>query len=77
MPAWGESDDPSVERIASVRMTGLATGVGAVPATVCGRQTALAFRHFEDAKARPDKWASLEWGDIFGMPLNERLPVDG
>ncbi|KAH9912763.1 macro domain-like protein [Epithele typhae] len=59
------------ERIRNVAMTGLATGVGRVPVEVCAVQTALAFAHFHEAKADPEKWSRLEWGDIMEMPLSD------
>ncbi|RPD62625.1 macro domain-like protein [Lentinus tigrinus ALCF2SS1-6] len=69
--------DSGLAPIASVGMTGLATGVGRVSPAVCARQTALAFAHNQDAKNRPEKWSSLSWDDILEMPLNGRLPMDG
>lgn len=69
--------DSGLAPIASVGMTGLATGIGRVSPAVCARQTAYAFAHYQDAKNRPEKWSSLSWDDILEMPLNGRLPMDG
>ncbi|KAI0692411.1 hypothetical protein C8T65DRAFT_711381 [Cerioporus squamosus] len=64
-------------KIETVVLTGLATGVGRVPAAVCAKQTALAFAHFHEATVgNPEKWKALEWHDIGNMPLNRRLPMD-
>ncbi|KAI0353297.1 macro domain-like protein [Trametes cingulata] len=68
--------DSGLAPITSVGMTGLATGIGLVPAAVCARQTALAFVHYYDARSNPEKWSSLTWPDIMEMPLNVRLPMD-
>ncbi|TFK80207.1 macro domain-like protein [Polyporus arcularius HHB13444] len=69
--------DSGLAPIASVGMTGLATGIGRVSPAVCARQTAYAFAHYQDAKNHPEKWSSLSWDDIFEMPLDGRLPMDG
>ncbi|KAI0643216.1 macro domain-like protein [Trametes meyenii] len=63
-------------QIESVVMTGLGTGTGGYSPRECAKQTALAFAHFEEAKARPDKWSSLSWRDIANMPLRVSLPSD-
>ncbi|OSD00615.1 macro domain-like protein [Trametes coccinea BRFM310] len=56
--------DSGLTLITSVGMTGLATGIGMVPADVCARQMALAFAHFHQATTQPEKWSSLSWPDI-------------
>ena len=64
-------------KIETVVMTGLATGIGRVPASVCAKQTALAFAHFHEATVQnPDKWKALQWHQIADMRLNPRLPMD-
>ncbi|KAI0758652.1 macro domain-like protein [Trametes elegans] len=65
--------DPAVRAIETVAMTGLGTGIGMYPAEECAKQTALAFAHFADATANPDKWAALTWKDILRMPLDVSL----
>lgn len=75
--ARASETDSGPTPIASVGMTGLATGIGGVPASVCGRQTALAFAHYQDASSHPEKWSSLSWDDILTMPLDVRIPMDG
>ncbi|KAI0363693.1 macro domain-like protein [Pilatotrama ljubarskyi] len=70
------SGETGTERIETVVMTGLAAGTGAYSPRECAKQTALAFAHFEEASANPEKWAALTWGDIVRMPLNPRLPSE-
>ncbi|KAF7557964.1 hypothetical protein G7Z17_g245 [Cylindrodendrum hubeiense] len=55
-----EGDGP----IESVLMTPLATGVGRVSAEKWATQTVLAMKHFVDANENPEKWSSLDWGDL-------------
>ncbi len=50
-------------RIKTVLMTGLGTGVGYISPEVFAKQTALAFKHYLDSEAHPDKWSSLQWRD--------------
>ncbi|CCM05081.1 uncharacterized protein FIBRA_07288 [Fibroporia radiculosa] len=50
-------------KISRVLMPGLATGIGGISAEQCAQQMALAFKHFEDALAHPQKWSALEWDD--------------
>ena len=65
----GKAAREGARAIETVAMTGLATGVGAVSPEVCARQTALAFAHYHEAKAKPEKWGALEWRDILDMPV--------
>ncbi|TBU22315.1 macro domain-like protein [Dichomitus squalens] len=57
-----------LREIETVAMTGLATGVGRVPVDMCARQMALAFAHYHEAKAKPEKWGALQWTDIINLP---------
>lgn len=50
----------SQDKIHTVVMTGLATGVGSVPAERCAQQMALAIRDFYDALENPDKWSAMD-----------------
>ncbi|KDQ32603.1 hypothetical protein PLEOSDRAFT_1032445 [Pleurotus ostreatus PC15] len=58
-----ESAGEGADKISTVLMTGLGTGVGYISPEVFGKQTALAFKHFLDSEAHPDKWSSLQWRD--------------
>ncbi|KAF8909364.1 macro domain-like protein [Gymnopilus junonius] len=74
--ARAAQEDSGLTPITSVGMTGFATGVGLVSASVSARQTAQAFVHYHDARSHPEKWSSLTWSQILEMPLNVRLPMD-
>ena len=63
--AAGEGEGKA--RIETVAMTGLATGVGRVPPEECARQMAMAFAHYHEAKASPEKWGALKWRDIWQL----------
>ena len=65
--------------IETVAMTGLATGVGAVPPEVCAKQMARAFAHYHEAKTKPEKWGALKWRDIWELPVytSEELDASG
>ncbi|PHH61326.1 hypothetical protein CDD81_460 [Ophiocordyceps australis] len=52
------------ERIGSLLVTPLATGVGRVSAERWAGQFVLALKHFDDASKNPGKWSSLEPPDI-------------
>ena len=67
--AIAEGKGEGMARIETVAMTGLATGVGAVPPEVCASQMARAFAHYHEAKTRPEKWGALGWRDILDMPV--------
>lgn len=51
-------------RIESLLMTPLATGVGKVSKERWAAQTVLALAHYADAIERPEKWSNLQWGTI-------------
>ncbi|KAK2800276.1 hypothetical protein FQN51_006184 [Onygenales sp. PD_10] len=53
-------------RIDTVLMPPLATGVGGVSKERWAEQFVLALKHFVDALERPERWASLGWGDVVG-----------
>jgi O-acetyl-ADP-ribose deacetylase (regulator of RNase III) len=52
------------ERIRSILMTPLATGVGGVPLEKWAEQTVMAMKHFLDAQRRPDYWGTLGWSEV-------------
>ncbi|KAF4978807.1 hypothetical protein FZEAL_4874 [Fusarium zealandicum] len=52
------------ERIRSILMTPLATGVGKVSAEKWATQAVLAMKHFVEASENPAKWSALDWGDF-------------
>ncbi|KAF5680770.1 hypothetical protein FHETE_158 [Fusarium heterosporum] len=56
--------DTTNDRIESVLMTPLATGVGRVSAEKWAWQTILAMKHFVEASENPEKWSSLGWEDL-------------
>ncbi|KAK2794013.1 hypothetical protein FQN50_009962 [Emmonsiellopsis sp. PD_5] len=67
----GKKGDSSVgggrdSRINTVLMPPLATGVGGVSKERWAEQFVLALKHFVDALERPERWASLGWGDVTG-----------
>ncbi|KAI6154628.1 hypothetical protein BKA82DRAFT_82970, partial [Pisolithus tinctorius] len=43
---WNEKADDEEKKIKKVLMTGLGTGVGKIPSSVCAKQMALAVKHF-------------------------------
>ncbi|OOQ89483.1 hypothetical protein PEBR_28099 [Penicillium brasilianum] len=51
-------------RIESLLMTPLATGVGKVSKERWAAQTVLALAHYVDAVERPEKWSQLQWDTI-------------
>ncbi|OKL61325.1 hypothetical protein UA08_03748 [Talaromyces atroroseus] len=52
------------EKINRILTTPLATGIGKVSAERWATQFVLALKHFTDALARPQRWSSLDWGDM-------------
>jgi O-acetyl-ADP-ribose deacetylase (regulator of RNase III) len=52
------------ERIESILITPIATGIGRVSAAKWAEQFVLAMRHFVDALQRPERWGALSWGDV-------------
>ena len=54
----------SADRIESILMTPLATGVGKVSPERWAAQLVLALKHFVDAVERPERWARLTWMDL-------------
>lgn len=59
--AGSHASEAKVQRIL---MTPLATGVGRVSKERWAAQFVLALKHFADALARPQRWKSLNWGDM-------------
>jgi O-acetyl-ADP-ribose deacetylase (regulator of RNase III) len=49
------------DKIKSILMTPLATGVGQVSLERWAQQTAIALRHAIDAELRPEVWGSIDW----------------
>jgi hypothetical protein len=49
------------DKIKSILMTPLATGVGQVSLERWAQQTALALKHAVDAQLRPEVWGSIDW----------------
>ncbi|KAE8366784.1 hypothetical protein BDV27DRAFT_124766 [Aspergillus caelatus] len=56
--------DRSEDRIDSILMTPLATGIGRVSPQRWASQLILAMKHFVDALERPERWSQLGWRDI-------------
>ncbi|OAQ60478.1 hypothetical protein VFPPC_06613 [Pochonia chlamydosporia 170] len=56
--------DPG-DKISTILMTPLATGIGRVNPERWAHQMLLAIKHFVDAKQHPDKWSSLKPAEIF------------
>ncbi|KAE8345182.1 hypothetical protein BDV24DRAFT_114593 [Aspergillus arachidicola] len=54
----------SEDRIDSILMTPLATGVGRVSPQRWASQFILSMKHFVDALERPERWSQLGWRDI-------------
>ncbi|KAF5020729.1 hypothetical protein F66182_7231 [Fusarium sp. NRRL 66182] len=52
------------DKIRSLLMTPLATGVGRVSAEKWALQTVLAMKHFVEASENPGKWSSMRWEDL-------------
>lgn len=67
---WNESfPKDSKDRISKVAMTGLATGVGGIPAEVCAKQMILAMKHFWNARSEEGRkrWSDPQfpgWNDV-------------
>lgn len=49
------------EKIKKVLLPGMGTGVGGISFRQCGQQTALAFKHFHEAKQDSVKWSDISW----------------
>ncbi|KAE8141199.1 hypothetical protein BDV38DRAFT_223324 [Aspergillus pseudotamarii] len=60
----GWNHDRSEDRIDSILMTPLATGIGRVTPQRWASQLILAIKHFVDALERPERWIQLGWRDI-------------
>ncbi|KAM0551715.1 hypothetical protein ACHAPJ_008282 [Fusarium lateritium] len=58
------------DKIKSILMTPLATGVGRVSAEKWALQAVLAMKHFVEASENPEKWSALQWED-FGKSCAE------
>ncbi|KAE8154853.1 hypothetical protein BDV25DRAFT_147103 [Aspergillus avenaceus] len=54
----------STDRIDSLLMTPLATGVGRVSPLKWASQLVLALKHFVDALERPERWSQMGWTEI-------------
>ncbi|CCM01555.1 uncharacterized protein FIBRA_03614 [Fibroporia radiculosa] len=71
------------ERIETVAVTGLATGVGGVDKDVCARQMVLALAHFLDVRSADGRrrWAQdgfPRWDDVLPIARSvETRPEDG
>jgi O-acetyl-ADP-ribose deacetylase (regulator of RNase III) len=60
-----KDEGDSGEKISTILMTPLATGIGRVSPKRWAHQMLLALKHFVDAKEHPDKWSKLEPVEIF------------
>ena len=56
--------DEGVDRIETVLMPPMATGVGRVPKERWAAQLVMALKHFVDALEKPDRWRRLTWYDL-------------
>ena len=59
-----DSGEEEGEKITSLMMTPLATGVGRVSAEKWASQAVLAMKHFAEASENPDKWSRLNWSNL-------------
>ncbi|KZT09785.1 macro domain-like protein [Laetiporus sulphureus 93-53] len=76
---WNEHA-AEVDRIESVAMTGLATGVGGIDKELCACQMVLAIKHFLDTRSEEGqkRWAQEEfpqWRDV--LPIAEEVVPEG
>lgn len=62
MCAGGERKEKN--RIETVLMTPMATGVGKVSPERWAAQVVLALKHFVDAVERPERWGRLTWMEL-------------
>jgi hypothetical protein len=53
------------ERIDTILITPLATGVGEVTGERWASQFVLALKHFVDALEKPERWSQMGWGQVF------------
>ena len=60
----GWNHDRFEDRIDSILMTPLATGIGRISPQRWASQLILAMKHFVDALERPERWSQLGWSDI-------------
>lgn len=61
---WNRQHDSEDDRIKTMLITPLATGVGLVSKERWAEQFVLALKHFVDALERPERWTQLGWRDI-------------
>ncbi|KAF2671117.1 macro domain-like protein [Microthyrium microscopicum] len=59
------------ERIDSILMTPLATGVGRVSEERWAAQCVLAMKYWVEAVEQPDKWGQLEWNTVYDESSTE------
>lgn len=69
---WNEKADDEEKKIKKVLMTGLGTGVGKIPSSVCAKQMALAVKHFLYARSEEGQktWAEndyLSWDKVLDL----------
>jgi len=66
------------EKIKTVLITGLASGIGRVPEIIVGAQMILAYKHFLQNLHKPNKTTSWGQATSFGLDLDEtiRVPVN-
>lgn len=60
---WNQ--DKTEDRIETILITLLATGVGAVSGKRWAAQFVLAMKHFVDALERPDRWSHMGWKQAY------------
>jgi O-acetyl-ADP-ribose deacetylase (regulator of RNase III) len=65
------------QKIRSILMTPLATGVGMVAYERWAEQCVLAIRDWIDAERHPEKWSNLSWGGIFRQVRDVRQTWQG
>ncbi|KAG6017479.1 hypothetical protein E4U54_007062 [Claviceps lovelessii] len=64
VPKAGHDGLEESNKIGSILLTPLATGIGKVSAERWAAQMVLAMKHFVDAKQNPRKWSTLTPTDI-------------
>ncbi|KAK2757923.1 hypothetical protein FQN54_004329 [Arachnomyces sp. PD_36] len=61
----GWNRDRSEDRINTILITPMATGVGGVSGKRWASQFVLALKHFVDALEKPERWSNLNWGEAY------------
>lgn len=68
---WFHNKSKTKDKISTVFVTGLATGIGRYPVSVCAGQMTLAYKHFQETLLKPKP--TTEWDEITrkGIDLDE------